>query len=200
MPPTSAPSTTRGARSCQRIALVGRRERRVDVQRTARARPPRARSTRAPMCTGPTASPTGTLASRKMPRRDDRQRAGGRRSALLRPPLPRPAAQLRGSLAFVAPHSADALRHGTHEVDDPRAPARGDVVADARRRRRSSRPRSCSSPAACADRRRRLRRSTSCRRGRSGRDRRRRCTRPRASGTRSRSCRRRRRCPAGRAA
>ena len=185
IPPTSRPSTTRGARSCQRIARVRRREVRVDVRGTAGARAPIADDRAdADVRPGPT-SEADEHARRRGTRRRARTGTSARGGEGTRTASPSPTATSRRCDHFADARLRTLAATALHEVDDPRPPARGDVVAhrdDAavldRRDRAPARPRRRPSP--------RSGRSTSCRRGRSGRGSPRRCTRPRASGSRSR--------------
>ena len=166
----AAPSTTRGARSCQRIASSVVREVRVDVAGTAGARAAERAIAPTPMCTGPTSSPTSDRADeeRDAPSHGRQRRAGreGRRApgALL------PTRSACSPPVTLTPRSQrlHLRRDQPDEVDDPRPPARGDVVARRRRTppfshrrdRAPARPR-------FATLRRASGRSTSCRRARS---------------------------------
>ena len=193
----AAPSTTRGARSCQRIAeSVAERCEWTSEERHVRERR-RARSAPTPMSHGPDEQP------------DQHRARRGTRS----PPTNGPEGARRGGDATTASSSPtcsaamltspastfDPGRDLLHEVDDPRPPARGDVVAH--REHAAVLDRRDRAPAGRASRRfaavwpqHIVSASTiSCR------ARPRRCTPARASGSRSRSCRPRRRCPSARA-
>src|SRR5919204_617558 len=100
--PTIAPSTTRGSLICHRIASSVRDS--GEWSPNACANVPRTTS-RTPRCTGPTSAPAKTAIRRKAA-----------------PPASQPVLRVR---------NPNGSRDRTHEVDDPRPPARRDRVVDA---------------------------------------------------------------------